>query len=277
MIILLDDQLVSRRQAQVDIEDRGYQFGDGIYEVIRVYEGNMYCLDPHVNRFMKSAEEIRLSLPFSSERLKDLLQELVSHNRLQEGNVYLQASRGTAPRTHAFPSKNTQPNIVAYTMKAPRPFEALKKGIQAITDEDIRWLRCDIKSLNLLGAVLAKQNAVDRGCQEAILHRDGRVTEGSSTNVFIVQDGQLYTHPANHLILHGITRQVVLNIAHELNIPVNEKVTSVDKLFQADEVFITSTTMEVTPVVSIDGRPVGEGKPGPITRRLQEAFEKQIG
>ncbi|PTX53896.1 D-alanine transaminase [Melghirimyces profundicolus] len=276
MQILFDDKFIPRNQARVDIEDRGYQFGDGIYEVIRVYGGKMFCLEAHLRRFAKSASEIRMELPHSPERLQILLEELVRTNGLTEGNVYLQASRGTAPRNHPFP-EHCRSQVVAYTMEASRPLQTLKEGIRAITDRDIRWLRCDIKSLNLLGAVLAKQNAVDRGCQEAILHRDGRVTEGSSTNVFMVREGTLITHPADNLILHGITREVVLELAREEGIPVREEAPSVEALFRADEVFITSTTMEVAPVISIDGRTVGEGSPGPVTRRLQNAFEKQIG
>ncbi|MFD1395196.1 D-amino-acid transaminase [Kroppenstedtia eburnea] len=275
MVILFDEQLIPRNRAYVDIEDRGYQFGDGVYEVIRVYGGKMFCKTQHLSRLEQSAKEIRLHLPFSLERLDTLLEELVSQNRLREGTIYLQVSRGTAPRNHPFPEQ-ARPMVVAYTTEAPRPLQTLREGVRAITEPDLRWLRCDIKSLNLLGAVLAKQKAVDSGCQETILHRDGRVTEGSSTNVFIVKDGQLATHPADNFILRGITRDVVIESAHELGIPVTERVFSVEELFRADEVFISSTTMEVTPVVSIDGRKVGTGSPGPLTRQLQTAFEKRI-
>jgi D-alanine transaminase len=141
---------------------------------------------------------------------------------------------------------------------------------------DIRWLRCDIKSLNLLGAVLAKQEAADQGCQEAILVRDGIVTEGSSTNIFIVKNGTLQTHPANHLILHGITRKLTLKLADELAIPVNETPFTPRELLEADECFLTSTTMEITPIVRVDGNTIGTGEPGPVTRRLQESFERRI-
>lgn len=275
MVILFDEQFISRDRAHVDIEDRGYQFGDGVYEVIRVYGGKMFCKDQHLSRLLKSANEIRLSLPFPLERLDTLLEELVSQNRLQEGTIYLQVSRGTAPRNHPFPEK-VYPRLVAYTQVVTRPLQSLQQGVRAITEPDLRWLRCDIKSLNLLGAVLAKQKAVDHGCQEAILHRDGQVTEGSSTNVFIVNNGQLITHPADHFILRGITRDVIIELAQELGIPVREKTFSAEELFRADEVFLSSTTLEVTPVVSIDSRKVGSGLPGEVTRQLQTAFEKRI-
>lgn len=275
MVILFDEQLIPRNRAHVDIEDRGYQFGDGVYEVIRVYGGNMFCKAQHLSRLERSANEIRLNLPFTLERLDTLLEELVKQNRLREGTIYLQASRGTAPRNHSFPEQ-ARSKVIAYTTEAPRPLETLRQGVRAITEPDLRWLRCDIKSLNLLGAVLAKQKAVDSGCQEAILHRDGQVTEGSSTNVFIVKDGRLATHPADHFILRGITRDVVIESAKELGIPVTERAFSVEELFRADEVLISSTTMEITPIISIDGRKVGSGSPGPLTRQLQTAFEKRI-
>ncbi|MFC4078254.1 D-amino-acid transaminase [Salinithrix halophila] len=276
MTILYNDRFVDRENIQVDIEDRGYQFGDGIYEVIRVYGGNLFCLEPHLKRFARSAKEIGIDLPYTPERLGERILELVKKNNLTDGTVYLQVSRGSAPRSHPFPA-NSHPVTIGYTVSAPRPLEALQKGIKTILTEDIRWLRCDIKSLNLLGAVLAKQKAVEAGCQEVIQHRDGMVTEGSATNVFLVKDGTLFTHPADNLILHGITRQVVLELANELGIPVREEAADVDDLFHADEVFVTGTTTEVSPVVAIDGKPVAKGVPGTITRKLQQAFEAYIG
>ncbi|PTM58492.1 D-amino-acid transaminase [Desmospora activa] len=274
-MILFHDQLTKRENAQVDIEDRGYQFGDGIYEVIRVYNGKAFRLQDHLDRFQRSADEISLQLPYNLERLSQLLQELVQTNQLADGTVYLQTSRGVAPRSHPFPEESHSV-IVAYTVEAERPLNHLQNGIRTMTQPDIRWLRCDIKSLNLLGAVLAKQKAKEHGCQESILHRDETVTEGSSTNVFLAKDGQLFTHPANNLILHGITRQVVLELAADMGIPVKEEAFTLQDLHRADEVFITSTTMEITPVIEIDGTPVGDSTPGNLVRRLQAAFEHQI-
>ncbi|MGA9175577.1 MAG: aminotransferase class IV, partial [Thermoactinomyces sp.] len=182
MVILYHDRLINREQANIDIEDRAYQFGDGIYEVIRVYRGKPFYLNEHLERFQKSAAAIRLSLPYSVETLSQKLLELTHENQLEEGNLYLQLSRGTAPRSHAFPA-DAKPLIIAYPQPNSRPIADLQNGVTAVTDEDIRWLRCDIKSLNLLGAVLAKQKAVDHGAKEAILVRNGTVTEGSSTNI----------------------------------------------------------------------------------------------
>lgn len=274
-MILIHDQLTKRENAHIDIEDRGYQFGDGVYEVIRVYKGNPFRMQDHLSRFQRSADEIGLKLPYKLDRLEELLHQLIQANAMSEGNIYLQATRGVAPRSHPFPDQS-QSVVVAYTMKAKRPLDAIQNGISAITEADIRWLRCDIKSLNLLGAVLAKQKAKENGSQEAILHRDGTVTEGSSTNVFMVKNNAIITHPANHLILHGITRVVVLEMAKELGIAVKEEAFTLSEMQAADEVFITSTTMEISPVIRIDGNPVGVGKPGPVVRRLQEAFEKRI-
>ncbi|MBN2909894.1 D-amino-acid transaminase [Polycladomyces sp. WAk] len=276
MTILFNDQLIARDEARVDVEDRGYQFGDGVYEVIRVYGGHPFCLEEHLDRLERSAREIRMPLPYSREKTEHLLLQLIEADHLKEGYLYVQITRGVAPRDHAFPSKS-EPVLTAYAVESQRPTDLMKNGIRAITQEDIRWLRCDIKSLNLLGAVLAKQAAVDAGAQEAILHRNGTVTEGSATNVFIVKDNTLWTHPANHLILHGITRAVTLKLAEKEGIPVREEAFSLEDLRSADEVFITSTTKEIVPVVAVDGIPVGTGQPGLVTRKLQQAFEQKIG
>ncbi len=185
-------------------------------------------------------------------------------------------TRGTAPRAHSFP-KNENPFIVAYTQEVPRPLDYFSKGIRTITTDDIRWLRCDIKSLNLLGAVLAKQEALENGCQEAILIRDDVVTEGSSTNVFAIKDRAFCIHILpNHLILNGITRMITLELAKKKEIPVVEKPFTRQELYEAEEVFVTGTTMEISPVIQIDQQTIGKGTPGPLTRTLQELFEQRI-
>ncbi|MBA4494946.1 D-amino-acid transaminase [Paenactinomyces guangxiensis] len=274
-MLLYDNRIIEREQARIDVEDRAYQFGDGVYEVIRVYGGQPFHLKEHLDRFQRSAREVRLSLPYPLEQLEEHLFELMRRTGLQEGNLYLQVSRGTAPRTHAFPAQ-ARPLIIAYTQPSARPLKEQNQGICAVTTEDIRWLRCDIKSLNLLGAVLAKQKAADQGCQEAILIRDGIVTEGSSTNIFIVKDGTVWTHPADHLILHGITRDITLQLAAVLQISARTEAFDSAALFDADECFMTSTTMEICPIIKVDGQTIGTGSPGPVTRRLQEAFQKLI-
>ncbi|WP_206186464.1 D-amino-acid transaminase [Thermoflavimicrobium daqui] len=274
-MILYDDHLIDRSEVKIDIEDRAYQFGDGVYEVIRVYQAHPFCMDEHLARLERSAREIYLQLPYEIEKIKSLLSQLIEKNNLQDGNIYIQISRGTAPRQHGFP-KESRPLIIAYAQPNQRPLQDLKQGVRAITTQDIRWLRCDIKSLNLLGAVLAKQAAVENNAKEAILIRDGKVTEGSSTNIFFIKNGQLWTHPANHLILHGITRQVTLSLAEKLEIPVKQEAILESQIPEMDECFLTSTTMEICPIVQVNDQPIGNGHPGPITRKLQLEFEKQI-
>jgi D-alanine transaminase len=270
--VLMNHKICSRENAKVDIEDRAYQFGDGIYEVIRVYNGNSFMMDEHMSRLQRSAKEIRLDLSCSIDKLKNRLKELISINALQDGIIYLQISRGVAPRVHDCPNPAVPAQHIAYTKKLERPTTLLQNGIHTILTEDVRWLRCDIKSLNLLGNVLAKQKATDSKCYEAIQHRGQVITEGSSTNLFIVQDGLLYTHPATNLILNGITRVKVLELCDTLKVGVEEKSFTIDQFLQADEAFITSTTNEVMPVIKVNDQEIGPGIPGPITVKLQQAF-----
>jgi D-alanine transaminase len=275
--VILNGEILERSVVTIDLEDRGYQFGDGVYEVIRVYGGELFTGEEHVERLFASAGKIKLDIPFSREKILSLTRDLVRENGIATGSVYMQATRGTAARTHIFPDPGTVKGVFsAYTTEVPRPEKALENGVAAITAEDIRWLRCDIKSLNLLPNVLAKQEAADQGCYEAILHRSGTVTEGSSSNVFIVTDGKVMTHPADNLILNGITRQVVSKLCAGHNIPLAEEAFRVEDLLKADEIFITSTTSEIMPVVKVDGMEIGNGKPGPVTRRLQQLFENEI-
>jgi D-alanine transaminase len=274
--VLMNHDLVPRDEAAVDIEDRGYQFGDGVYEVVRIFKGKSFTMDEHLERLERSAKEIQLTLPYDREELKSKLEELRSINAVKDGIIYIQISRGVLPRTHGFPSPEVPPQLVACTKEMKRPLAFQQKGISAILTEDIRWLRCDIKSLNLLGNVLAKQKAADQNCFEAIFHRGETVTEGSSTNVFLIKDGILYTHPATNLILNGITRRKVLEISHQLELRVKEEQFTVQELLAGDEVFITSTTNDIMPVIKIDEQEIGAGSPGQITVRLQEAFNELI-
>lgn len=273
--LVLNGTLVDRGEASVDIEDRGYQFGDGIYEVVRVYGGRLFTSEMHLKRLYSSAEKLSLHIPYTMEQLTAQLEALVAANQLHTGIVYLQFTRGVAKRKHHFP-ETSETTFVAYTSEVERPLEKMRKGVKAVLAEDIRWLRCDIKSLNLLGNVLAKQKAAENGAYEAIQHRGETVTEGSSSNVFIVKDGVLLTHPATNLILNGITRQVVFGICGKEGIPFREEPFTVEDLCTADEVLITSTTSEVMPVVDIDGKPVAGGTPGTVTLKLQHAFDREI-
>ncbi|HLS60107.1 MAG TPA: D-amino-acid transaminase [Virgibacillus sp.] len=273
--ILFNHDIVMRDQF-VDIEDRGYQFGDGIYEVIGVYNRMPMLVDEHLQRLERSAKEIALKLPYSTESLKEKLLELIEKNDLVEGILYFQVSRGSAPRWHEFPEADTPAVTVAYTRSEERMTGMEDDGGKAITTEDNRWLRCDIKSLNLLPNVLAKQKAHEQDAIEAIFHRDGAITEASASNVFIVKAGELYTHPANHLILNGITRQQILKISEKLNMTVHEKPYDQKDLIFADEVFITATKLDVIPIIQIDDSQIGTGLPGQVTKKIVDHFRALI-
>lgn len=276
MYAILNGDFVERSQAKVDIEDRGYQFGDGIYEVIRVYNGKMFAAREHLERLNECTNKINIELSLSLMEIESMLNELIEKNQLESGIVYLQVTRGVAIRNHAFPAPDTKASFVAYTKEISRPVEGLKHGVRTLLVEDIRWLHCDIKSLNLLGNLLAKQKAVESGCTEAILHRGELVTEGSSSNISIFKNGILYTHPANQYILNGITRQQLLLICKKNQIPFVEKAVTVEELIEADEIFLSSTTAEVTPIIEISGTSFAAEKPGAMTVRLQNLLEQEI-
>ncbi|WP_343076282.1 D-amino-acid transaminase [Pullulanibacillus sp. KACC 23026] len=276
MLILKNDQFLKREDAVVDVEDRGYQFGDGVYEVIRVYDGKLFEMDAHMRRLERSLSAIRIPFKTPIPELEHQLLELCRLNQLENGMIYMQITRGTSERTHAFP-KNAEPVLVAYTKSLERPIKEIQEGVKVCLTEDIRWLRCSIKSLNLLPNSLAKQEAVEKGCQEAVLHRGDTVTEGSSSNIFIVKGKTLFTHPANNLILNGITRLWVIRNAVSLGFTVVEKHFTKDNLLQADEAFITSTIQEIMPVIKVEDHLIGSGVPGEITQKLQALFQQEIG
>jgi D-alanine transaminase len=274
-MIYYKNQFLEKNEVHISPDDRGYYFGDGVYEVFRFYNSVLYEKDAHLNRLVQSASEIGISLPEPIKVIETIIEKLIALEGIQTGTLYLQITRGEAPRSHPFPP--SAPSIMmASCTEVKRPLLAMQQGITAITMEDIRWLRCDIKTLNLLPNVLAKQTAVERGVSEVILHRSGTVTECSASNLMIIKDGIIWTHPANHLILHGVTRAVVLRLTHSLGIEINEQPFTLQQLMEADEAFITGTTVEITPIIAVDGQPVNSGSPGPLTRKLQVEFERTI-
>ncbi|MFT8322887.1 MAG: D-amino-acid transaminase [Bacillus sp. (in: firmicutes)] len=274
--VLMNGVFVPREDAKVDIEDRGYQFGDGIYEVIRVYNGKMFMGNEHLQRLEASSEKINIRIPYSVQELTVLLEELIRRNLLGNGIVYMQFTRGTSPRNHAYPLEEITPTFVAYTKAIERPVAHLTNGVSAITVEDIRWARCDIKSLNLLGNIMAKQKAAEANCYESIQYRDLTVTEGSSSNIWIIKDQEIRTHEANQYILNGITRQKIIELCNKQELEVKEEAFSIEDLIDADEVFLSSTTAEVTPIVSINNVPVATGVVGEYTKKLQGYFKEAI-
>ncbi|MCE4956384.1 D-amino-acid transaminase [Macrococcoides caseolyticum] len=274
MVIFLNGNYVSEDE-KISYNDRGIQFGDGIYEVVRVYSGKLYTATEHFERLVRSANEIAIKSPYTVDEYIAICEQLIENNQIHDGSIYIQVTRGDAVRNHAYP-ENSRPNVLLYTNVVERPLQELKDGIKVITAEDFRWLRCDIKSLNLLGNIMNKQKAVENNAKEAIQIRDGIVTEGASSNVFIVKDGKIKTHPANQLILNGITRRVIQQMAEALRIPFEEETFDEETLKSADEVFISSTTQEVMPVIQIDEKPVHKGQVGPVVKQLQAQFEAQI-
>lgn len=275
MKVLVDGKIIARSEVKVDMEDRGYQFGDGVYEVINIYDGVPFTLDEHLERLYRSAKEIGLIINVDSDHLKNDIRMLIQENNMEKGGLYLQVTRGVAPRTHQY-QKDISSKLVAYPLPYKEMAETRLNGVIAITEQDMRWLRCDIKSLNLLYNIMIKQKAHEQGAFEAILIRDGIVTEGTSSNVFIIKDGLIYTHPATNLILNGITRQKLLQVYQENGWECTEQPFTTQELMEADEVFVTSTTSEVVPVISIDGKIVNGGKPGNMTKKIQDAFSRKV-
>jgi D-alanine transaminase len=274
--VYLNGEYVAKERALIPVDDRGFLFGDGIYEGVRAIEGQLFEWDAHAARMVNGLAGLRID--FGIERvaaLKGVCDRLLHENGLLGGEafLYLEVTRGAAPRTHSFPPAGTPPtSFVSATRFVPRR-DLRQHGGSAITFEDMRWARCDWKTVNLLGSVLARQAAAETGAYEAILLRDGIVTEGAASTVFVVVDGVVRTHPLSHRILPGITRGVVLACAQTLHIPVREDAVTAAELARAQEIFLCGSTTDVTPVVMLDGAPVAAGKPGPITVSLRDALD----
>jgi D-alanine transaminase len=271
----LNGEFMPLSQVKVSIEDRGFQFGDGVYEVVRTYNGVPFQLDAHLARLERSARAIHLNMPAHSMKWEEWVYEGVKRAGYPESKVYVQVTRGVASRDHLFPNRTT-PTIVM-SVREMRPLDpTFQAGVVVMTMDDLRWGRCDIKSINLLPNVLARQRASEAGAFEAILVREDAVTEGAVSNVMIVNAGQVITPPEGAHILSGVTRQFVLNLARKNGIPVEERTIGLREFCRAEEVFLTGTTIEVLPVVRIDNAPVGSGQPGWLTRRLRTLFLEQI-
>jgi D-alanine transaminase len=272
--VYLNGKYLPADQATVSVNDRGFVLADGVYEVTPVYRGRLFLFDRHAGRLQRGLSELRIDADLS--RWEDIHRGLLSRNDLEEAEtslVYMQITRGAAPRTHAFPKDPVPPTVYGFAKAFQRPArERWERGFRAITWPDQRWHRVDIKTIQLLPNALAMQAAAEAGAQNVIFLRDGMVTEGGHANVFAVFDGTLVTHPANNLILHGITRGFVMELARELGVPVEERAFSGEALNDADELFYTGTTTEVYPTVAVDDRPIGDGRVGPVTRRLHAAF-----
>lgn len=271
-IAFVNGRFLPLADATVSVEDRGFQFGDGIYEVIRTYGGRPFELEAHLSRLDRSAQALGLRQPYSRQQWTQFVREAIQRAAFPEAKIYVQITRGVAPRDHAY-SDDLLPTVVM-TVREFRPLNPSVRaaGVEAMTIEDIRWGRCDIKSVNLLANVLARQQAKHAQVFETILVKGGEVTEGAVSNVMVVRDGTLITAPEGPLILSGVTRALVLQIAQQEGVHIREQSCSQAELYSASEVFLTGTTVEVLGVVRIDGKPISDGKPGPVTQRLATRF-----
>lgn len=274
-IVYLNGQFMPLEEARVPVLDRGFLFGDGVYESIPVYGGHMFRGMEHIERLERSLDGIRITRPMSHEAWLAMLEKLVELNGDGDQSIYLQVTRGApASRDHAFPSADTPPTVFAMSHPmAPVPESWHRQGVDAVTVPDLRWKRCDLKTLQLLGNVMARQQAVEQGAVEAIFVRDGKAIEASASNLFIIKDGVIHTPPKTAAILGGITRDLILELAREEGIPVREEDLPESLLGRADEVWVTSSTREIVPVTRIDGETVGEGVPGPVWRRMHLAYQ----
>jgi len=270
----VNGRYVPHGAAVVHIEDRGYQFADGVYEVVPVVRGRLIDEDPHLDRLERSLGELEIAMPMTRHALKLVSRQLMRRNRLSNGFVYMQVTRGVAPRDHKFP-RAARPALVMTTRQmSPPSGQAVAEGVGVITIPDLRWKRCDIKSVSLLPNVLGKQSAVTAGAYEAwMVDPEGRVTEGTSTNAWIVtQDNELVTREAGTSILNGITRLRLIELLRQDGVTFAERPFSVEEARQAREAFLTSSTNFVMPVTRIDGEPIGNGHPGLVTGRLRDAY-----
>ncbi len=272
-LIYLNGRFLPQEQAHVSVMDRGFLFGDGVYEVIPAYAGLPFRLKEHLQRLNASLEAIRMSPPLSDEQWRAVFGQLLAQHGNADQQIYLQVTRGAyGKRLHAIPEEVT-PTVMAFaTDLAVRDPELVKQGMSVITLDDIRWERCNIKAITLLANILSQQQARDEGAQEAILVRDGLANEGTASNLFIVKEGLIITPPKSQHLLPGITRDLVLELAREAGLPYAEASISVAELENAEEIWITSSTKEVMPVTRLNGRPVDNGHPGPIWEKMDALY-----
>lgn len=276
-MIYLNGEWMPLEQARVPVLDRGFIFGDGVYEVIPSYSGHPFRLREHLARLQSSLDGVRIENPYSLQRWEELVHEIVAKNPWEDQGVYLQVTRGVAPRDHAFP-KGVKPTVFMMSNALTTPAAAQREhGVAAVTVADNRWLRCDIKSVSLLANCLLRQAAVDAGAAEAVLLREGMLTEGSASNIFVVKNGVIITPPKSNFILPGITYDVVIELARANRMPLEIRQVSEAEVRDADELWLTSSTKEVLPISTLDGKPVGQGadagKPGPLAARMHQLYQ----
>jgi len=275
-IAYLNGQFLQKELILISPDDRGFLFADGIYEVVRWYQGDFYDIDSHLKRLKRSMKELQIKWD-EEDSFPNILHELIIRNGLeqQQSKVYLQVTRGCAPRTHSFPAPAVNPTVYAFASSIKSGTKEIESGVSVMLKKEMRWSRCDIKSISLLPNTLSFQEAIESGNYECVFIRDGLVTEGTHSNIFFMKNGALYTHPESDHILSGVTRKNVLRIAKSLDIPVYEEAVSEAMLGNISEAFLTGTTVEVTPVTKLGKIIMGNGHPGPVTKIIIEKFKAE--
>lgn len=275
----LNGQFLPLGEAKISVLDRGFVFGDGVYELVPVYSKKPFRLDEHLHRLQGSLDGIRLANPHAPDAWRDLILQLVAQQDFADQSVYIQVTRGVAPRDHAFPL-NAAPTVFMFTQPLVTATPEQKAaGVCALTAVDNRWLRCNIKAISLLANILMRQQAVDVDCAETVMLRDGFLTEGAASNIFVVKEGMLLAPPPSNLMLTGVTYDVVLELAASHGMPHEVRAVTEAEVRSADELWMTSSTKEIMPIVKLDGEPVGAGVPGPLAQRmdgLYQAFKQQV-
>ncbi len=272
-IVYLNGEFMPIEEARIPVLDRGFIFGDGVYEVIPAYSKHPFRLAEHLRRLRHSLDKVRITNPHSDDEWNRLTGEILQRNAGDDQSVYLQVTRGVARRDHAFP-KDIKPTVFMMSSPLVTPAPALvESGVACVTAQDYRWLNCDIKSTSLLGNCMLRQLSVDAGAAETILFRDGQLTEASASNVFVVRDGVVLAPPKDHLVLPGITYDVVIEIARAREFEIEVRPISEAEVRGADEIWVTSSTKEVLAVTTLDGKPVGDGKPGTLFRRMHALYQ----
>jgi len=268
---------IPKNEIRISPDDRGFLFADGVYEVVRWYEGFFYDMVSHVTRLKRSLRELRINWP-EADSFPTIADDLIKLNKLesQPAMIYLQITRGVARRSHSFPSPDVSPTSYSYAWDFKPESTSKESGIKVMLKEDIRWSRCDIKSVALLPNTMSFQEAHENGLKECIFVRNGLITEGSHSNIFFVINGILHTHPESNQVLSGITRKNILRIAQESGIQIREEALQENRIRFVQEAFITNTSAEVTPVTELGGNTLGEGVPGPVTKIIRDRFDNEI-
>ena len=275
--VYVNGEYLDETEGKISIFDRGFLFADGVYEVTAVVNGNLVDYDPHMERLERSLKELRIGWPCTKVDLKKMHLELVERNKLKEGIIYMQVTRGAADRDFKFP-KDAKPSLVAFTQEMSLVDNAnAKTGVKVVTIPDLRWARRDIKTVMLLAPALGKQEAYEKGAHEGWMVEDGFVTEGTSSNAYIIKDGKVITRPLSNSILAGCTRRSLFRLAKDHGVEIEERAFTPEEAYEADEAFLTSASQFVMPIVEIDGHRIGGGQPGPVTRTLRELFLEEAG